>query len=242
MNRYFYETHSHTKEASACGVWSIEEAIKCHKDFGYTGMILTNHFYYGNTCVDRKLPWSEWVRRFCEPYNRGLEYAKKLDFQLMFGWESCYDGTEFLIYGLDENWLTEHPQIRDASIPEQYELVHGSGGIVIHPHPFRVEDYIPEIRLFPDDVDGIELYNACHNSPLGSAHFQADADPQAKEYAAAHPRFVFTAGSDAHHPPIYGGGMVFDHKLADIHEFCKLVLKKDYVELLDGSLGADHFE
>ena len=55
----------------------------------------------------------------------------------------------FLIYGLNKEWLFEHPEIKDADVKEQYELVHAGGGIVSHAHPFREEDYIPEIRLFP---------------------------------------------------------------------------------------------
>lgn len=241
MKKFLYETHSHSREASACAQWTIRESLAAHKEFGYTGLILTNHFFHGNTCVDRKLPWNEWVRAFCAPYNEGLETAEQLGMQLFFGWESCYEGTEFLIYGLDEQWLLEHPQIRDASIAEQFELVHEGGGLIIHPHPFREEDYIPQIRLFPEFVDGVECYNATHCSPKSLHHHGPEYDERAREYAGKHD-FVMTAGSDSHHLPMLGGGMVFDRKLADIQDFICAVRDRECIQFLDGSLGADRFE
>ncbi len=64
--------------------------------------------------------------------------------QVFFGWESDITEQNFLIYGLNKEWLFEHPEIKDADVKEQYELVHAGGGIVSHAHPFREEDYIPK--------------------------------------------------------------------------------------------------
>ncbi len=232
--RYLYETHTHTKEASACAKCSARESVHAHKDYGYTGMILTNHFVYGNTSVDRNLPWTEWVHAYCAPYYAAKEEGDRIGFQVFFGWESGYNGTEFLIYGLDEAWLLSHPEIRDCTIEEQYTLVHEGGGIVIHPHPFREEYYIPEIRLFPEWVDGVEGYNATHCSPKSFAHVNPEFDVRARAYASKY-EFPMTAGSDTHRTDLLGGGMVFERKLLDIHDFCKAVMKRECVEFLDGT-------
>lgn len=232
--RYLYETHTHTKEASACAVCSAVESVHAHKEYGYTGMILTNHFYYGNTAVDRKLPWTEWVHAFCAPFETAREEGKRIGLQVFFGWESCYRGTEFLIYGLSGGWLLEHPEIRDCSIEEQYALVHEGGGIVVHPHPFREEDYIPEIRLFPQFVDGVEGYNATHCSPKSTAHINPLFDVRARAYAEEH-NLPVTAGSDTHSVKLFGGGMVFERRLEDIHDFCRAVMHRECVQFSDGS-------
>lgn len=231
--KYLYETHTHTKEASACAVCSAEESVQAHLAAGYTGMILTNHFYYGNTCVDKKLCWEEWVHAFCAPYHMAKSVGDREGLQVFFGWESCYSATEFLIYGLDEEWLVKHPEIRDASIPEQYQMVHAGGGIVIHPHPYRAADYIPEIRLFPEYIDGVETYNATHSSPKSLHHNHPEFDVKAREYAAKYD-FPETAGSDTHTVDLLGGGMVFERKLRDIHDFCQAVMNREAAELRDG--------
>lgn len=232
-DKFLYETHTHTKEASACAEWSAKESVRAHKEYGYTGIIITNHFYYGNTSVDRSKAWEDWVKCFCLPYYLAKEEGDRIGLQVFFGWESCYKGTEFLIYGLDEKWLLEHEEIRDASIEEQIGIVHSGGGIVIHPHPFREEDYIPEIRLYPEYIDGVEGYNASH-CVKGNSHYDPEYDVRAREYAAKYD-FPMTAGSDSHHLPMLGGGMIFNRKLTDIKDFTSAVMNRECVEFVDGS-------
>ena len=156
INGYLYDTHVHTSEGSACGQNTGAEMARAYQKAGYAGIVVTDHFFYGNTAADRSLPWKDWVEQFCKGYEHAKEEGDKIGLQVFFGWESGYHGTEFLIYGLNKEWLFEHPEIKDADVKEQYELVHAGGGIVSHAHPFREEDYIPEIRLFPDCVDAVE--------------------------------------------------------------------------------------
>lgn len=54
-------------------------------------------FLYGNTAVDRSLPWKDWVEQFCKGYEHAKEEGGKIGLQVFFGWESGYHGTEFLI-------------------------------------------------------------------------------------------------------------------------------------------------
>ena len=153
---------------------------------------------------------------------------------MFFGWESGYHGTEFLVYGLDKEWLLAHPEIKDATIEEQYTLVHAVGGIVSHAHPFREESYIPEIRLFPELVDAVEGINATHSSRVSVSHKDPKFNCLALEYAQEH-HLPLTAGSDQHTTTMIGGGMVFPRRLHDIHDFCEAVLNCEAVKLLDGT-------
>jgi histidinol phosphatase-like PHP family hydrolase len=63
--KYLYETHLHTVQSSACGQSEGRSYIRGYKDLGFTGIIVTDHFYNGNSAVNRQLPWREWVNRFC---------------------------------------------------------------------------------------------------------------------------------------------------------------------------------
>ncbi len=232
--RYLYETHMHTRESSACAKSAGAEMARAFYEAGYAGIIVTDHFYYGNTAVNRRLPWEEWVNRFCLGYEHAKAEGDRLGLQVFFGWESCYRGTEFLIYGPDKEWLLAHPEIRDATVEEQYALVHAAGGIISHAHPFREEPYIPEIRLYPEYVDAVEGINATHTSPASLAHFNPAFNERALAYGREH-GLPLTAGSDQHRTEMIGGGMVFSRRLADIHDFCTAVLAGEAAELLDGT-------
>ena len=223
---FAYETHLHTSEGSKCGrSTGAEMAVAC-KEAGYAGIIVTDHFYYGNTMPDRSLPWSDWVEAYCKGYENAKKKGEEIGLNVMFGWESSYQGTDFLIYGLDKKWLLAHPEIKDATIEEQYNLVHKDGGLIIHAHPFREASYIPEIRLFPDYVDGVETINTAHevrNSlPDGTVPYNELALAYAKEHD-----FPETCGSDIHSVDLFGGGMAFSHPIDNIKEYIAAVLKRE---------------
>lgn len=234
MEKFLYETHLHTSEASACGMLTGAEQARKFKEAGYTGIVVTDHFIGGNTAIDRSLPWEAWVEGLCKGYESAREEGDKIGLQVFFGWESGYQGTEFLIYGLDKQWLLDHPEIRDCSIQRQYELVHAGGGIVIHAHPFRVEPYIPQIRLFPDYVDAVEAINAAHSSIYSRSHKNPVWNDEAMAYAREHDLPV-TAGSDQHKPDLICGGMIFSRKMADIHDLSRAIVNREAIELLDGT-------
>lgn len=220
---YAYETHLHTSQGSACARSSADDMARACREAGYTGIIVTDHFFYGNTAVDRNLPWEEWVEGYCSGYELAKKTGDKIGLQVFFGWESGYQGTDFLIYGLDKQWLLEHPEIRDATVEEQYGLVHRAGGLVIHAHPFREEFYIPRVRLFPDFVDGVEVANASHAVKFPGPDGVSLFDRRAMDYALEHD-FPRTGGSDIHSVDLIGGGMAFAEKLNDIRDYIAAVM------------------
>ena len=58
---YIYETHLHTIEASACSGTPGAEHISYMKGLGYSGIIVTDHFFTGNSAVPRNATWSRRV-------------------------------------------------------------------------------------------------------------------------------------------------------------------------------------
>lgn len=232
---YLYDTHVHTRQASACGTCTGADMARAYKKAGYTGIMITDHFFYGNTAIDRNLPWENWVEAFYLGYADAKAEGDRIGLQVLWGWESGYRGTEFLIFGLNKEWLLAHPEIRDASIKEQYRLVHEGGGIVIHAHPYREEDYIDEICLYPEYVDAVEAVNACHSNPASTHHYGPLFDSKAKNYAREH-HFPITAGSDAHFDDLLGGGMAFREKLRDIDDFVQAIYTRRDCLLTDGHI------
>ncbi len=230
---YLYETHLHTSQSSACAGSTGQDMARALKEAGYRGMFVTDHNWGGNHCIDSRLPWQDWVHAFCQGYRDAKVWGDANDFSVFFGYEAGYQGTEFLIYGVDENWLMTHPEIRDAAVEEQYQLIHEAGGMVIHAHPYREEWYIPEVRLFPKWVDGVEVLNATHSNPKSISHNDPVYNELALEYAKKY-EFAVTAGSDIHSTNLFGGGMAFATPLTSSQDFCRRVLTKEECVLTDG--------
>lgn len=236
---YLYETHLHTREGSACAHSTGAEMAAAAKAWGYAGIIVTEHNWGGNTCISRDLPWEEWVERSVRGYESALEYGHEHDLDVFYGYEAGYQGTEFLIYGVTPQWLKEHPEIREATVAEQYALIHGAGGFVVHAHPYREEWYIPEIRLFPDCVDAVEGINATHSNSRSTSHNDPAYDERAIAYAAKH-GLPLTAGSDAHTTKLLGGGVLFRRRLRDVQDYISCIRAGDYL-LTDGEKVFDRF-
>lgn len=159
---YRYEMHIHTSPCSGGGS-DIRDHIDALIEKGYSGMVVTNHFYYGDNRIDRSLPWEKFVDAYRQDYLYGLEYARKLDFDLLFGLEEHVgNGQEILLYGITPDWIAAHPELKMATAEKYAEAVHAVGGLVYQAHPYRARFYItcPTPLDCLDMLDGIEVYNA----------------------------------------------------------------------------------
>lgn len=218
--KYVYETHLHTSQASACGNSRGSEYIRRYQDLGYAGIFVTDHFFGGNTAVPKALPWRERIHLFCKGYEDAREAGDKAGFPVFFGWEEHFDGDEYLIYGLDKQWLLDHPEAEHWSRREQFDAVHQGGGCVVQAHPFRDRSYISAIRLSTGCVDAVEGCNAA-NSP--------ENDALAVRYAGVLGLPV-TAGSDIHKTHHWQDdemmGVVFDRPLASARDYVSAILEK----------------
>lgn len=158
---YYYETHLHTTEGSKCARKTAEEQVKLYKDLGYTGICVTDHYFNGNTTVPRDLPWEERVDLYCRGYENAREAGEKIGLDVFFGFEyTLGSGTDFLVYGIDKQWILEHPDHLAWEVRAFLRKVREDGGVVIHAHPFREAGYIDMIRLLPREIDGVESLNA----------------------------------------------------------------------------------
>lgn len=235
---YLYETHLHTSQASACARDTGANMARACKEYGYTGIFVTDHNWGGNTSIDRGLDWDRWVDQFCLGYEQAKAKGDQIGLDVFFGYEAGYDGTEFLIYGIDKAWMKEHPGLRFAAVEEQYALVHEAGGLVMHAHPFREEYYIPRVRLFPEWVDGVEGINAAHHQYPGVGRDKRVFDQSAIAYAHKY-HFPMSAGSDIHSVNLFGGGVAFRRKLASAQDYVRAILQDEDRVLTDGKVWYD---
>ena len=217
---FLYETHLHTCEASACGRVHGEDYIRYMMDKGYSGIIVTDHFFNGNTCISQDLPWKERVDVYASGYERALKAAEGLDFTVMFGVEVNFQKDEYLLYGIDKEWIKAHEEMMDMTRHELHDAIRSAGGVMIQAHPYRERDYLSDIKLVPASaIDGIEVYNAANKPNMNALGYEL----------AVRLGVPMTAGSDIH---FYNdndmGGMLFEHKLESV---------ADYVEAIKNNTG-----
>ncbi|MCF0242946.1 MAG: PHP domain-containing protein [Treponema sp.] len=232
MSQYVYETHLHTRGASACGRTEPEDYIEIYKKAGYAGIIVTDHFFNGNCGIDRTLSWEERVRAYCSGYERAHKAAEGKDFDVFFGIEYNFEGDEYLIYGLDKDFLISHPEIMNQTHQSLFEMVDKAGALIIQAHPFRERDYIKEIHLHPECVHGLEVYNS-GNRPEENAKALILANET---------NLPQTSGSDMHDvhniekyledKSFIPGGVVFIERLKTIDDYVLGIKGKKHTILL----------
>ena len=221
---YKYDTHCHTSEVSWCGNSSAKDMVEAYYGAGYSGMVITDHFVNGFVRIDKTLPWPELMNAFCSGYEAAYEAAKKYDgFDVFFGWEFNYHGTEFLTYGLLKDFLLANPDMLDWTIEEYFDQVHKAGGFLIHAHPYRERDYIEQVRLYPNSIDAVEVVNSSNNGP-GEHLF----DEKAKIYADKL-GLPGTRGTDCHDASkVSGEGLYFKQRLHHIGNLINAIKSNEF--------------
>jgi len=209
MNGYCYDLHVHTKESSACGARTGAEQAEEAFQSGYAGIVITDHFFNGNTAVSADLPWEERVRGLCAGYESARKKGEELGLDVLFGWEYSYFGTDFITLGLGTDWLLEHPDVLSWPPEEYLDRVRAEGGFVIHAHPFREAWYVKAIRLMPTRVDAVEIVNTSHEDPA----FNRRAKWYAEEFG-----LTAVGGSDAHYPGCIQGGVYLKERVRTVDE------------------------
>lgn len=207
---YIYETHLHTCQASRCGRADGADYPDFMISRGFSGFIVTDHFFNGNSAVPKELPWPERVAMYMSGYRAALKASEGKEISVFFGIEFNFEGDEYLLYGVGEKWLLDNPDMLSWSRRALYRSVHAAGGILVQAHPYRERGYLSRITLTPGICDGIEICNAA-NPPCQNA--------LAYEYAKKL-GVPMTAGSDIH--AFYDGpmgGMMFDRKLESVEDY-----------------------
>ena len=190
--KYKYQMHAHTSPCSACAVMSPAELVESLYSGGYSGCVVTNHFYKGNSGIDRNLPYNDFIKKYEEDYLECKKAAEKYNLDILFGIEeNLFDGLEILCYGITPQFLYDNPNLlSDHTAETWYKALHDFGAVCIQAHPFRDREYITNPRTLPlDCIDGIEVYNHC-NKP--------EENLKAEKFAENNPSLISVSGADAH--------------------------------------------
>lgn len=187
---YKTELHCHTAGVSACGHITPAELAEKYIAAGYTTVVLTNHISLSTFSPENYHGTHDWQDKmdfFLAGYH-ALEEAAGNRLHILLGAEFRlykHDATDYLVYGLTEEFLRTHPDILSTGFAVFSERVRAAGLFVVQAHPFRKNMMVTNPML----LDAIEVYNGNkrHNSHNDIAEIWADRFHLSK-----------TSGSDTH--------------------------------------------
>lgn len=214
-----YELHLHTCQGSKCGISEGKDYVDFYINNGYSGAVVTDHFYHGNTRPDRKLPWTQYMDEYLSGYYDMKNAAEGKDFEVFFGVEELFDTwDEYLVYGLEPEWFISRPELRDMKRVEFLTLAKKSGAFIIQAHPYRYRGYFKcdHLTVSSSLVDGYEVFNSC-NTPEHNKLALMLAEKENK---------IMVGGSDRHKAENYieiQGGISLKEKVHSISELINAV-------------------
>ncbi|MBO5111613.1 MAG: PHP domain-containing protein [Clostridia bacterium] len=227
MPTYKYQLHTHTTPCSLCGAMTPTELCRALAENGYAGTVLTNHFYHGNSGIDRTLSWQDFVAAYEKDYLACKQAAEAYDLDILFGVEeSVVPGLEILCYGLTPAVLYRHPELHHGRLDVWSRVMRENGVVVIQAHPYREASYIPEPGPLPvETIDGVEVYNRGNSTP--------EMNEKAVAFADAHPHLIRTSSADTHNTQtVPVGGIECPHRIRTEADLAKTLLSGDYTLIL----------
>ena len=227
MKQYKYQMHIHTSPCSACGRMFPKELCQALHENGYQGTVLTNHFYHGNSGIDRNLSWNDFVSAYEKDYLECLEEAKKYDLDIIFGIEEVVvPGLEILCYGITPEILYENPQLREMNVEEVTKTLRKYGVVLVQAHPFREAFYIPNPGPLPlKYVDGLEVYNRGNSTD--------EMNQKAMDLANENPHLIKTSSADAHTTDrVMCGGIVTNTRIRNSQDLINTLRQGNYSIIL----------
>ena len=128
---YKYETHLHTSPASKCARASVKESLELYKSLGFEGVFVTNHFPNVSSTEENPTLWEEKMNAFFADYEEAKRLEKEMGISVFLGAEWSYQGSDFLVYGLDKAWYLAHPDLSGIKFSERLQLAIDEGALVI---------------------------------------------------------------------------------------------------------------
>ncbi len=214
---YRYEMHLHTSETSPCGKIRGARAARKYKELGYDGIVVTDHYSDRFFLSERGKSHSQKVEAFLAGYREVLREGSRLGLNVFLGMEITFRWSlnDFLVYGLDEEFLFENPSLQKAGLKKFKRLADLKGYAVFQAHPFRLGMTRAKTSL----LDGIEVYNGNprHNSKNDTA----------AEYATKKGLNVIS-GSDFHRFEDAGrGGILLPDNPQNNRQLVKMLRQND---------------
>lgn len=216
---YKIETHLHTCHSSPCGKVDAETIVKLYRDAGYSGIVVTDHFFR-YTCTPRcwDIPYDRFFPIFIEGYHRLCQAAVPYGLKIYKGAEVRFDGSvnDYLLYNYPDDLLQDPDTVFSMGLERFSKLCRQAGALLIQAHPHRTNCTVADPRF----LDGVEVRNRNNENHL------------TQEFARAHPQLLQLSGSDFHRPEHAAWGGIQTECLPENEQALTQLLRSGNYQLL----------
>jgi hypothetical protein len=221
--RFLTELHCHTAETSECSKLQGEELVNQYRAKGFHAIVVTDHYHhiFFHNGLDG-FTWNEKVDKFFFCYRTAKHYYYRVGFNVILGMELRFteDSNDYLIYGFDEQFLYDYPELYDYTLERFREFADTHHLLFIQTHPFRRGMVVINYDL----LDGIEIYNAhprhLYSNPLAEFCYQEQSKKRS---------FIATVGGDCHRAPSVGlAGIMTDILPENSFDIVTILRSGDY--------------
>lgn len=221
MNTYKYETHFHTAETSPCGRVKAKEAVRIYHNAGYTGIVVTDHYFNGFFEMHPFSRWNKKINLYLAGYKNALKEGQRLGMDILLGMEMRFteNANDYLVYGFDEAFLREHERLYTLGLKAFRELTADKGIIIIQAHPFRPQ----MIPADPSLIDGVET---CNGNPRHNS-----SNHLAVQYACDN-KLKMLSGSDFHQPQDAARGGIIVGERINPNGFADVVMQDKILDFI----------
>lgn len=224
MNLFKIDTHVHTRNVSWCATVCGRELVHMYKDYGYDGIVITDHFAKDYSAPAANATWAERVEYFLSGYREAYDEGRRIGLAVILGMELRFTENinDYLVYGFDESFLEENVGLFELGLAGFRELIKDRDILIYHAHPFRTG----MTRVDPPLLDGIEVFNG---NPRAN-----NRNGLAYEFAKTH-GLLMLSGSDFHQVEDLGmGGIVLPEPVATPQELVRSLRENRILELIEG--------
>ena len=189
------ETHVHTG-GSWCALCELEELFRHYKNYGYGGIVVTNHYSYSEYKSHGFDSFRDYAKYFLSLIDSAIRMGKKYDMKVFYGAEVRLnsDSTEYMLYGFSKDFLLDNANLWEFTQEQLFKIANANRLFMYQTHPFRqgVKAGNPEF------MHGAESFN-------GHFHHVNNNVP-AREFCKAN-SLIEMSGTDFHDPgqPVTAG-------------------------------------
>ena len=155
---------------------------------GFSGLVVTDHLHPEYLSrIDTQHNWDMVMDHYLTGYHASKKRGDEVGLDVILGAEFRFpeNDNDYLVYGIDEQWLRSNPYACCMSAQEFYDKYHNEVRI-IHAHPFRKGS----APVQETAIHGAEIIN---DNPR-----HENNNDKALAMCRRHPEYYRLAGSDTH--------------------------------------------